>query len=98
MNNEDNQDRERYLREHIANVVRSIEQTPQKEMADEERQKLKDAVGRLDQMLKAAADGERQSLRDAAARLDQLLVDIRKGKDVTNILKLRNLPDPGTEE
>lgn len=89
MNNVDNQDRERYLRERILSVIQAIERTPQKEITVEELQMFRAASRRLDQMLKAAAEAERQALRSAAARLDQLLSDIRSGKDVSNNLKLR---------
>jgi hypothetical protein len=97
MNNEDNQDRERYLRERIVCVMRAIEQTPKKQIAVEELQKLKAAASRLDQMLKAAAEADRQALRSAAARLDQMLSDIRSGKDITNELKLRRDSQNGEE-
>ena len=90
MNNEDDQDRERKLRERIASLMRSNEQASKKPITSEERQKLKSAASRLDQMLRSTADADRQTLKGAAARLDQLLADIRKGKDVT--AKLRRRP------
>ena len=89
MNHEDSQDQARDVGKRIASLVRSIGHGPEKQKTSEELQKLKAAADRLDQMLKAAADAERQALRSAADRLDRLLVDLRKGKDVTNGLKRR---------
>lgn len=90
MNHEDNQDRERKLRERIASLMRSNEQARTKPITSEERQKLKSAANRLDQMLRSTADADRQTLNAAAARLDQFLSDIRKGKDITAKIKRRH--------
>jgi hypothetical protein len=87
MNDEGNQAPDPGLGKRIAGLVRSIGQGPEKQIEEEELQKLKDAADRLDQMLKAAADADQQALRSAADRLDRLLVDIRKGKDVAGRLK-----------
>ena len=89
MNHDDNQARERELRERIANLMRSNEQARKKPITSEEREKLKSAASRLDKMLESTAEADRQTLNGAAARLDQLLADIRKGKDVTAKLKSR---------
>ena len=89
MHNEDNQDRERDLRERIASLMRSNEQARKKPITSEERQKLQSAASRLDRMLTSTADADREALKGAAARLDQLLADIRKGKDVTAKLQRR---------
>lgn len=78
------------MREKIVSLMLSIRQSAKKkQITSEELQKLKNAAGRLDQMLKASADADRQTLRNASVRLEQLLTDIRKGKDVTNDLKRR---------
>lgn len=78
------------VREKIVSLMLSIGQSAKKkQITSEELQKLKNAAGRLDQMLKASADADRQTLRNASVRLEQLLTDIRKGKDVTNDLKRR---------
>ena len=90
MNDESNQVPDRNLGNRIASKVRSIGNGPEKKIAGEELQKLKAAANRLDQMLEAAADADREALRNAADRLDRLLLDIRKGKDVTNNLKRRD--------
>jgi hypothetical protein len=87
MNDEDNQDQARDVGQRIASLIRSIGQGPEKQIAGEELQELKAAADRLDQMLKAAADADLQVLKNAADRLDRLLVDIHKGKDVTNRLR-----------
>jgi len=87
MNDEANQSPNRNLGKRIASLVRSIGNGPEKQATAEELQRLKAAADRLDHMLRAAADADQQALRDAADRLDRLLVDIRKGKDVTNNLK-----------
>ena len=88
MNNEDSQSHD--VRERIAGLIRSIGRGPEKQITTEERLELKAAANRLDQMLKAAADIDQQALRDAAVRLDRLLVDIRKGKDISNNVKRRD--------
>ena len=87
--NDDNQGPERETEARIASLIRSIGQGSQKTVTGEEQQKLKAAASRLDQMLKAAAEADQQALKNAASRLEQMLVDIRKGKDVTNRLKQR---------
>lgn len=89
MDDEDNQGRTLDLGKRIASLIQSIGQGPEKQITNEERQNLKAAADRLDQMLKASADAERQVLREAAGRLDRLLSDIRKGKDVSNRIKRR---------
>jgi len=89
MNSENDQARERDLRERIARLIRANQQARRKPLTDDERQKLNAAARRLDQMLKAAADEGQQLLKTAAVRLDQLLKDIAAGKDVTNNLKRR---------
>ena len=81
--------RDRDVREKIVGLMQSIGHGRKKHVTSEELQKLKNAAGRLDQILKASADADLQSLRNAAVRLDQLLSDISKGKDVTNDLKRR---------
>ena len=94
MSDEDNQARERDMREKVASQLRSIGQAPSKPLPREELQKLKTAASRLDQMLKASADADREALRGAAGRLDNLLRDLRRGKDVTPRLKRRTKPNP----
>jgi len=89
MKDEDSQGRDRNFGKRIANLVRSIGQGPEKRITGEEQQKLKAAVGRLDQMLKAVADADQQALKDAAGRLDRLLGEIHTGKDIGNRLKRR---------
>ena len=89
MNNDQNKDRERELRERIASLMRSNHQARRKPITAEERQKLKSAADHLDQMLQSAVDADRQALKGAAVRLGQLLADIRKGKDVSARLKRR---------
>jgi hypothetical protein len=89
MNHEENKDRERDLRERIASLMRSNEQARKKPIMSEERQKLRSAANRLDQMLQSSADADRQVLKGAAVRLDQLLADIRKGKDISAKVKRR---------
>lgn len=89
MNNENDQNRERDLRERIVSLMRANQQARKKPLTGEELQILNTAAMRLDQMLKAAADEDQQALKRAAARLDQLLNDIAAGKDITNDLKRR---------
>lgn len=89
MSDNDGHDRERKIRERILHVMRANEDAHRKQLSAEEKQKLKSAAGRLDQMLKAAAEANVQSLKNAAARLDQMLEDLRQGKDVSNDLKRR---------
>jgi hypothetical protein len=89
MSNEDQQDQAADVRERIASLIQATERARQKQVSDDELQKLKTAASRLDEMLKAAADADTQALRSAAARLDQLLADIDTGKDITHGLKRR---------
>jgi hypothetical protein len=89
MNNENEKNKEDYLRQRIVSLVRANEQAVKKPITDDEVRTLKAAAARLDQMLKAAVDADGQVLRSAAARLDQLLEDIATGKDVTDNLKRR---------
>jgi hypothetical protein len=86
MNNEDNQDRERDMRERIVSLMRATEQAKQRITGDE-LERLKTAASRLDEMLKASTEADLQALRSAAARLDRLLADLGTGKDVTGELK-----------
>lgn len=87
MNSGDNQDRGRDIREKILSQMRSIGKGPKKQISAEEFQNLQRAASRLDQMLKAAQDADQQALKSAAERLDHLLSDIRRGKDVSKILR-----------
>ncbi len=89
MNDEDNQAREREVRDKIARQMRSIGHAPTNQPLGEELLKLKAAASRLDQMLKASDDADREAMRTAAARLDNLLRDLRHGNDVTARLKRR---------
>ncbi len=100
MSNDDNQDRERNVRNRIATFVQAHEQAKGKRATDEELRTLRRAVGRLDQLLADAAadeqarrtrakEEEAQALRVAAARLDQLLTDIAR-KEAAPELKLRH--------
>jgi hypothetical protein len=89
VNNENEQGRERDLRERIVTLIRANQQARQKPLTNEELLQLNAAATRLDKMLKAAADEDRQVLKSAAVRLDQLLKDIAAGKDVANHLKRR---------
>lgn len=95
MNNESNQERD--VREKIVTLMQSIGQTPRRQIAGEELQKLKTAASRLDQMLKAAAVSETEALKSAAVRLDQLLSDIRIGKDISTTLRRRPTARPKHE-
>jgi hypothetical protein len=87
MNNDDNLGREQELKERIANLIRGNERARKRPITGQERQTLKAAASRLDQLLNAGTDADRQVLQSAAARLDQLLTDIRKGKDVSVHIK-----------
>lgn len=86
---DDAKSRARDVEKRIACLIQSIGQGPEKPATSEERQNLKAAAQRLDQMLKASADAEQQALREAAGRLNRLLSDIGKGKDVSNSIKRR---------
>ena len=96
MTDDDNQLPERQLRERIARLMRSVG-APGKQVSEAERQKLKSAAGRLDQLLKSAVTADQQVLKTAAGRLDQLLSDIRTGKDVTQTLKRKGDQQAGDE-
>jgi cell division protein ZapA (FtsZ GTPase activity inhibitor) len=89
MDNEENPDPERELREKIIRRMRSLGQGPQQQVPGEQVQNLKAAAARLDRILRAADDRDRQELRSAAARLDQLLSKISAGSDIVHELKRR---------
>jgi hypothetical protein len=90
MNNDQNEDRQRDIRERIASLIRANEKgAKKKEISGEELQKLKAAANRLDRMLKASAEADTEALKKAAGRLDRLLEEIRSGKDVTDGIKRR---------
>lgn len=82
----DGENLELQLRERIAKLMQSVGGSGKK-VSEQERETLKGAVGRLDQLLKSAALADQEALKTAAVRLDQLLSDIRRGKDVTSALK-----------
>ena len=88
MSDNDQQDRERNLRERSLRVMRANNHPP-RQVTAEEKQELKAAANRLDQILRAASEADEQNMRNAAARLDQLLKDLRQGKDVVTQLKRR---------
>jgi hypothetical protein len=90
MSSENDQDRQRDVRQHIAEVLRTYENAAKKKLPAAELQTLKAAAGRLDQLLANAADAEVEALRTAADRLDQMLKDLGKGKDVAHRVKLRH--------
>jgi predicted DNA-binding transcriptional regulator YafY len=90
MSGEDNQDRDRTVGERIAEVIRSNEQAPKKNLTEEEVRALKAAAERLEQLLSDAANAETEALKSAASRLDQLLKDIGAGKDVAPGLRIRD--------
>jgi ElaB/YqjD/DUF883 family membrane-anchored ribosome-binding protein len=96
MGDGDNQVPERQLREKIAQLMQSVGE-PGKQVSEQERQKLKSAASRLDQLLKSSANTDQQALKNAAGRLDRLLSDIRTGKDVTQTLKRKADRRPGSE-
>jgi hypothetical protein len=89
MPDDDSQDPQRALCERIVTLMRANEQARKQPVSDDERQKLKSAVSRLEQMLNAAADGQRRVLASAAERLDGLLRDMRNGKDLTVKIRVR---------
>jgi hypothetical protein len=69
MGNNDNQDRERAVRDRIADFIHADDQAQRKHATNEELQTLQDAVGRLDQLLTdAAAEESVQSTTDAPFR------------------------------
>ncbi len=92
--NDDDQKPENDVGSRIANLIRSIGQGPEKPVAAEEQRALAAAAARLDQILKKAADADQQALRNAAVRLDEMLLDMRKGKDITDRVKRRREPKP----
>lgn len=89
MSSENDQDRERDVRERIAGVLRENEIATKKKIPEAELQTLKAAAGRLDQLLANAADAEAAALKTAAERLDQMLKDLGSGKDLARRLKVR---------
>lgn len=97
MSDQDHHDPEQNLRERIVGQIHATERGTQKTLDEEELQLLKTAVTRLEEMLSAAADTDREALKTAAARLDTLLVEISKGKDVTQGMRRRR-DDPSTKE
>ena len=97
MSSENDQDRQRDVRQHIAEVLRTYENAAKKKLPAAELQTLKAAAGRLDQLLAIAADAEVEGLKTAADRLDQMLKDLGKGKDVAHRLKLRHLDNEPLE-
>lgn len=90
--NDDDQKPENDVGNRIASLIRSIGQRPEKPIADEEQRALAAAAARLDQLLKEAADADRQALRNASVRLGEMLLDMRKGKDITDRIKRRGAP------
>jgi hypothetical protein len=103
MNNDDNPDLERSIRDRIESFGQADKQIQGKPTTDEELQRLRLAEGRLDQWLadvtadersqrRRAREEESESLRAAAARLDQLLTEIA-GKEGVPELKRRNWPN-----
>jgi len=107
MNNDDNPDLERNIRDRIESFGQADKQTQGKPTTEEELQRLRLAAERLDQWLadvtadeqsprKRATEEESDALRAAAARLDQLLTEIA-GKEGVPDLKRRNGPsdNPG---
>ena len=89
MSSENDQNRERDVRERIADILRLHQQAVKKNIPDDELKTLKAAAGRLEQLLADAADAETVALKTAASRLEQMLKDIGTGKDVAQRLKLR---------
>ncbi len=92
--NDNDQKRESDIGSRITSLIRSIRQGPEKPVAVEEQRALAAAAARLDQILKEAADADQQALRNAAVRLDEMLLDMRKGKDITDRIKRRREPKP----
>ena len=98
MNNDQNEDRQRVIRDRIASLIRANEQGAKKrQISGEELQKLKAAANRLDGMLKASAEADTEALKKAAGRLDQMLEEIRAGKDITDGIKRRRERRDGRE-
>lgn len=97
MSSQNDQDRDRDVRERIASVIRETEQAAKKPIPHGELQNLKGAAARLEQLLSQAADAEAEAMKVAAGRLDQMLKDLNTGKDVARRLKLRH-PDADTPE
>jgi len=72
MSNDDNQDRERNVRDRIATFVQAHKHAKGKQATDEELQTLRRAVGRLDQLLAdAAADEQARRERATSHRIAQ---------------------------
>lgn len=86
---QDNEGRERDVRERIVNLIQATGQAQEKQITTEELQTLKTAMSRLDHLLKTTAEADIQALQGAAARLDRLLQNIGDGKDATAGLKRR---------
>ncbi len=82
------QDEQGAVQARIARFMQA-EQGSKKQVTNEERKLLQDAVGRLDQLLTASAETDIQALRAAAERLDLLLREIAAGKDVATEFKQR---------
>jgi HAMP domain-containing protein len=89
MSSDDHQDDARTVGERIAAIIRANENTPKKNLTNDELGKLKVAAGRLDQLLSDAANAETEELKSAVSKLDQLLKNISAGKDVAPALRLR---------
>lgn len=89
MGDENEQDRDREVRERIAGLVQANQFARKTQIGEDELQKLKIAAERLDQWLSNAADAEVHALRTAVTRLDQLLADITTGKDAVKTIKRR---------
>ena len=89
MSSEGNQDDARTVGERIAEVIRSNEQVPKKNLAPDELRKLKAATGRLEELLSDVANAETDELRTAVSKLETLLKNIGAGKDVAPTLRLR---------
>ncbi|HKN35413.1 MAG TPA: hypothetical protein VJX16_19395 [Terriglobales bacterium] len=88
---DENQSRDRDFRERIASFIQADQPLRHKQLSEEERQTLKAASSRLDQLLARIAEEERarstefkqeevRALSDAAGRLDRLLKTPRQEK------------------
>jgi len=97
MSSQNDQDRDRDVRERIASVLRENEQAAKKPIPHGELQNLRAAAARLEQLLSQAADADAEAMKVAAGRLDQMLQDLGTGKDVARRLKLRR-PDADPPE
>jgi len=89
MSTEENQDDARTVGERIAEVIRSNEKVPKKNLGPGDREKLKAAADRLEQLLSEAANAETEELKTAVSKLEALLKNIGAGKDVAPTLRLR---------